>query len=113
MANTERIEVIKAVRKAKKKVSAVELRTGLSDDQVTLLKNLYLKLDEIEDDLILKDISENIADFEDAVKGINLVSTEIKEDINDIDEAIEYVEKASKGVGTLVKIVTQSVTLFV
>jgi archaellum component FlaC len=112
MANTERIEVIKAVRKAKKQISRVERRTDLIDTESVLLRTLYLKLDEIEDDLILKDIGENIDAFENAVNDINLISADIKENIQDIDEAIEWVEKASKGVGVLVNITTQAAKLF-
>jgi len=111
MANTERIQVIIAVRKAKLQVAKSRRRKGLSELQRKKLKELYLKIDEIEDDLILKVVSENVNELEEAAKGLLAVNAEIKNDIENIEEVAEYVEKAAKGVSVLVKVVTQAAKL--
>ncbi len=113
MANTERIQVITAVRKAKLQVAKIRRRQDLSDAQSKRLKELYLQIDAIEDDLILKEVSENVDELEEAAKGLLAVNAEIKDDIEDIEEVAEYVEKAAKGVSVLVKVVTQAAKLII
>ena len=112
MANTERLQVIAAVRTAKLQVAKSRQRQNLSEAQSKKLKELYLKIDAIEDDLILKEVSENVDKLEEAAKGLLAVNAEIKEDIEDIEDVAEYVEKAAKAVGVLVKIVSQAAKLF-
>jgi hypothetical protein len=113
MANTERIQVIMAVRKAKKLVSENRRRDDLTDPQKALLKRLYLLIDNIEDDLILKEVSEHVEKLEAASQGLLVVNEEIKNDIEDIEDVVKAVENAAKGVSVLVKIVTQATNLFV
>jgi methionine synthase II (cobalamin-independent) len=113
MSNTERMKVITVVRQAKLQVAESRRREGLSAPQSEKLKKLYLQIDALEDALILKEVSDNIDVLEEASKSLLTVNDEIKNDIEDIEEVAEYVEKAAKYVGILVKVAKQAAKLFV
>lgn len=112
MANTERLQVIAAVRKAKLLVNKNRRRVDLTEPQKALLKRLYDQIDTLEDDLILKEVSEHVDTLEAASQGLLVVNEEIKADIEDIEDVVEAVEKAVKGVSILVKIADQATKLF-
>lgn len=106
MANTERMQIIKIVREAKLQVAESRKRKDLNVAQKKKLKEIYLIIDALEDDLILKEVAQNVEGLEKASEGLLALNSEIKEDIKDIEKVSEYIEKAAKGVGILVKVLT-------
>ncbi len=66
MMNTERLTVLAKVRASKKAVSELLNDASITDEDRVLLERLEARLDQVEDDLILADLSERVQQLKSA-----------------------------------------------
>jgi len=104
MANTERLKVIQLVREAKKSVGSARFDPSIRSSDRQILEKLYIKLDDIEDNLILGEIAEKVALLTKASKDLESINKKIKEDIKELEGIAELVGKVANGVKILVNL---------
>lgn len=85
MANTERLKVIQLVRLAKKSTSSARFDTSISGKKRRELEKLYIKLDEIEDLLILEEISTKVDMLNQAATDLEVINADIRENIKELE----------------------------
>lgn len=111
MANTERLKVIGSVREAKKTVGISRYDESIDISKREVLEELYLKLDDIEDLLIIEEISTKTETLKQAAKELEKISADIKDKIKELEEITKLVDKASNAIKGLVKIVAFAAAL--
>ena len=102
MANTERLKVIQLVRESKKSVGTARFDTSLNSTKRKALEKLYLKLDDIEDLLIIGDISNKVDILTQSSKELKEINEDIKERIKELEGIAEMVGKAADAIKILV-----------
>jgi len=110
MANTERLAALQKVRVARNAVQAARTKTGLSPEDQTALTKLFFDLDDLEDSLILEEISEKIDSLTTDAKDLAKVASEIKNAHAALAKEAALVEDAAKAVNGLVQVVTAAVS---
>lgn len=111
MANTERLTTIQRVREAKKAAGSARFDTALSASKRKALEKLYLKLDDIEDLLILGEISNKVDALTQSSKELDEVNRDIKENIKELEGITEIVAKASDAIKVLVDLTVKAAAL--
>ena len=104
MANTERLKVIQLVREAKKSVGSARFDSSISSKNRQILEKLHIKLDDIEDNLILGAIEEKVELLRKASKDLEVINKKIKEDIKELEGIAELVGKVANAVKILVNL---------
>lgn len=102
MANTERLKVIQQVRECKKAVGSARFDTSLNSSKRKELEKLYFKIDDMEDLLIIGDISNKVDILNQSSKELKEISEDIKEKIKELEGIAEMVGKAADVVKILV-----------
>lgn len=103
MANTERLKVIQLVREAKKSVGSARFDQSISSSR-QILEKLYIRLDDIEDDLIRGEIADKVSLLTKASEDLEVINKKIKEDIKELEGIAELVGKVANGVKILVNL---------
>jgi len=106
MANTERLAALQKVRIARNAVQAARARTGLTDEEQTALTKLFFDLDDLEDSLILEEISEQVTALRADAKDLTEVAGRIKAIDGALAKEAALVEDAAKAINGLVQVVT-------
>ncbi len=104
MANTERLKVIQLVREAKKATSSARFDTSLKISIRKEVEKLYIKLDYIEDLLILEEITTKVDTLTQASKDLEKINGTIKKDIKELEGIAELVGRAAGAIKTLVNL---------
>ena len=78
MMNTERLTVLAKVRASKKAVSELLNDASITDEDRVLLERLEARLDQVEDDLILADLSERVQQLKSASSALGRVVRQIR-----------------------------------
>jgi hypothetical protein len=106
MANTERLAALARVRLARNAVQAARGQAGLSPEDQSRLVLLFADLDDLEDQLILRDISEDVdsirkdaTELKDVVAGMASSATKLGRELGLVDDA-------AKAVGALAEVVS-------
>jgi hypothetical protein len=105
MANTERLAALQKVRIARNAVQATRNALGLAPEDQTALTRLFFDLDDLEDSLILEEISEKIDSLATDAKDLAKVASEIKDAHAALAKEAALVEDAAKAVNGLVQVV--------
>lgn len=108
MANTERLKVIQLVRQAKKSAGTARFDISISAKKRNELEKLYIKLDEIEDLLILEEITTKVLTLTQAATDLEVINDNIKENIKELEGIAEMVGKAANAVKILVSLAEQA-----
>ena len=111
MANTERLAVIQIVRQAKKSAGSARFDTSISSKKRKELEKLYIKLDEIEDLLILEEITTKVDALTQAATDLEVINDHIIENIKELEGIAEMVGKAAKSVKILVTLAVQAAAI--
>ena len=111
MANTERLKVIQLVRQAKKSAGTARFDTSLSSSKRKEIEKLYIKLDDIEDLLILGEISSKVDTLTQAAKDIKTINDEIKEKIKELEVIAETVGKVADAIKVLVDLTVAAASI--
>ena len=111
MANTERLKVIQMVREAKKSAGTARFDTSLSSNKRKELENLYLKLDDIEDLLILGEITTKVDILIQASKDLKTINDNIKEKIKELEGIAESVGKVADAIKVLVNLTVAAASI--
>lgn len=111
MANTERLKVIQLVRLAKKSTASARFDTSISSRKRGELEKLYIKLDEIEDLLILEEICNKVDILTQAATDLEIINDNIRENIKELEGIAEVVGKAATAVKILVSLAIQAAAI--
>lgn len=106
MANTERLAALQKVRIARNVVQAARAKAGLTADEQTALTKLFFDLDELEDSLILEEISDKVDSMRTGAKDLADVAGQVKNAHAALAKEVSLVEDAAKAVHGLVQVVT-------
>ncbi len=104
MANTERLKVIQIVREAKKSAGSARFDTSLKISIRKEVEKLFIKLDFIEDILILEEITTKVDTLTQASKDLEKINETIKKDIKELEGIAELVGRAASAIKTLVNL---------
>ncbi len=111
MANTEKMKVVQLVRGAKNAVWDSLYIGNLDPNQESLMQKLYDNLEDLEDDLILSEISERINKIRGCSKKLGNVAKKIKKDIKKLKSIADKVDKVAKALKILVEIASKANSL--
>ena len=111
MANTERLQVIQLVRQAKKSTGSARFDTSISSKKREKLEKLYIKLDEIEDLLILEELVNKVDILTQASTDLEAINEDIRENIKELEGIAEVVGKAASAVKLLVSLAVQAAAI--
>ena len=106
MANTERLAALQKVRMARNAAQAARATPGLTADDQTTLTKLFFDLDDLEDVLILEEISDKVDTMTADAKDLAQVAGEIKNANAALAKVAKLVEDAAKAISGLVQVVT-------
>ena len=106
MANTERLAALQKVRIARNAAQAARAKTGLTADDQTALTKLFFDLDDLEDVLILEEISDKIDSLRKDSKDLAEVARQVKNAHSALAKEAALVEAAAKAINGLVQVVT-------
>jgi len=104
MANTERLAVIAKVRVAKQEANARRADNSISDKDRGLLEQAYTMLDEVEDDLILKEIGDRIDELKASSAALSKVTAKMDTNVKKIKKVVDLVDDAAQGLKALASI---------
>jgi hypothetical protein len=106
MANTERLAALEKVRTARNAIQAALISPALSTEDKPSLEGLVSDLDDLEDSLILGDISDKVetitedsANLSETVTGLAAAATRLAKELS-------LVEDAAKAVSGLAEVVS-------
>ena len=98
MANTERLAALVKVRVARNAVQTAQGQVGLSSEDQSRLVSLFADLDDLEDLLILEDITEKVesirkdaTELKEVVAGMTSSATKLKRELSLVDDAAKVV----------------------
>jgi hypothetical protein len=98
MANTERLAALARVRLARNAIQMAQGQPGLASDDQSRLVSLFADLDDLEDLLILQDISENVdsiwkdaTELKEVVAGMASSATKLGRELGLVDDAVKAV----------------------
>jgi len=111
MANTERLKVIQIVRQAKKSTASARFDISISGRKRKELEKLYIKLDEIEDLLILEEITTKVDVLTQASIDLEVINDNIRKNIRELEGVAEMVGKAATAVKVLVSLAVQAAAI--
>jgi hypothetical protein len=111
MANTEKMKVLQLVREAKNEVWDAWYGGGLDSAQESTMEKLYDDLENIEDDLILSEISKRINKIRSSSKKLETVAKKIRKDIKKLKSIADKVDKVAKALKILVEIASKAGSL--
>ncbi|MCP4267016.1 MAG: hypothetical protein GY777_15840 [Candidatus Brocadiaceae bacterium] len=111
MANTEKMKVLQLVRETKNAIWDAWDGGGLDSAQESMMDKLYDDLDNLEDDLILSEISEHINKIRGCSKKLENVAKKIKKDIKKLKSIADKVDKVAKALKILVEIASKAGSL--
>jgi hypothetical protein len=106
MANTERFAALQRVRAAEKAVDGALALPGVSDEDRSVLTKLEFTLEQLEDSLILDDITSQVASIRDAASKLTETVGDIDKASAQISSTLSVVEQAAEAVGALADIVS-------
>ena len=106
MANTERLAALQKVRIARNAVQAARAKAGLTASGQTALTKLFFDLDELEDSLILEEISDKVDSMRSDAKDLADVAGQVKKAHAALAKEVSLVEDAAEAVNGLVQVVT-------
>ena len=104
MANTECLNTLELVRQAKKAVASAELNKDLTPDQRNTLVGLYWDLEDLEDKLILQDISKQVDVLTSDASDLANLTANMDKSVAQLSVVADTVNVAAKAVGALVQI---------
>ncbi|WP_428352918.1 hypothetical protein [Methyloprofundus sp.] len=111
MANTERLKVIQIVRQAKKSAGSARFDVSISSKKRKELEKLYIKLDEIEDMLILEEITNKVDALTQASTELEVINDNIRKNIKELEGIAEMVGRAANAVKILVVLAVQAAAI--
>ena len=111
MANTERLAVVRMIRKAKHVAQNIRYDTSFSREVRIEVEDIYIQLDKLEDDLILEEIESRVTALESASKKLASVASKLKAENENLAALGEKIEIAAKGLSTLVDIAAKGAAL--
>lgn len=94
MANTEIIAVLKKIRSIKKEIQ--RKKEDVSHPAKVELQEIYMILDDFEDEIILGELEKKVQELEDAADNLNAVIKTAKEKSDDLDEIAEKIDNVTK-----------------
>lgn len=112
MANTELLMVLAKVRASKKAASEL-----LKDDSIAgkddraLLERLEAKLDQVEDDLILADLSERVEQLKSASIALGKVVGQMKTAAQKIQNLVDQIDDAARALKILADIAAKAAAI--
>ncbi len=106
MANTERLAALQKVRIARNAVQAARAKAGLTADEQTALTKLFFDLDDLEDSLIIEEISDKVDAMRADAKNLAEVAGKVKDAHAALAKEVALVEEAAKAVNGLLSVVT-------
>jgi len=105
MANTERLAALARVRLARNAIQVAQGQVGLSSDEQSRLVSLFADLDDLEDLLILEDISENVESIRKDADELKDVAASMSASANKLTRELSLVDDAAKAVAGLADVV--------
>ena len=106
MANTERLAAIQKVRLAYNAAQDARQRPGLTGAEQATLLNLALSLEDVEDDLILMDLSDHIEAISQAATGLKAAVDAISVAQSHIAHEVALVADAAKAIDGLASVLS-------
>lgn len=106
MANTERLAALQKVRIARNAVQEALVNPALSSDDKASLEGLVSDLDDLEDSLILGDISDKVETITEDGAKLNETVTEMTAAASKLAKELSLVEDAAKAVSGLAAVVS-------
>ena len=106
MANTERLAALARVRIARNAVQAAQGQGGLSSEDQSRLVSLFADLDDLEDLLILEDISEKVESIRKDATELKGVAAGMAASATKLTRELGLVDDAAKAVGILAEVVS-------
>lgn len=110
MANTERLQVLRAVREAKDSVRSARFETSVPAKGRTKLEKLYTILDRLESDLILQELDEGLDALKRTAERIETLSEGIRETTKKLEAIAEMAKKAAQALRVLVDVASRAAT---
>ncbi len=104
MANTERLAVLAKVRTAKQEVNTRRADNAISDKDRSLLEQAYTVLDEVEDDLILRELADRIDGLKAASAALGKVTAKMDTAVKKIQKVVDLVGDAAQALKALADI---------
>jgi hypothetical protein len=108
MANTERLKTIKLVREAKNSVSKARFDPQWKKEERGKLEKAFNLLDQLEDDLILQEVSANVAAIQNASAALETVAKDIEAAIKKLEAIAELIHKAAMAAKVLADIAAKA-----
>ncbi|MGO9137257.1 MAG: hypothetical protein ACLP9S_04650 [Syntrophales bacterium] len=102
--NTEIMNTLELVRNAEKLVDKARQNPDLTDNQRNILNTLYALLLDIDDRLVLEDITSSLERLQDDSNNLQTISDQIKVEISNLQNVAAVVDKVANAVGTLADI---------
>ncbi|MGR9107367.1 MAG: hypothetical protein ACU843_10610 [Gammaproteobacteria bacterium] len=104
MANTERMKVIQQVRAAKKEANAKRFDQSLSPESRAIMERLYSQLDDVEDELIMEEITARVEQLKRASSNLSAINREMAAAADNIAEFAAKVGQVADAIKILVDI---------
>ncbi|MGO9062461.1 MAG: hypothetical protein ACLQU2_34630 [Candidatus Binataceae bacterium] len=101
MANTEIMATLAKVRSAKVAVNQARTTAGLSPALSSLLDNLFITLDDVENKLILQDIQTWIGQITNDGNQLKALASQIQSTITSLNQVATLVQDAATAIGVL------------
>lgn len=111
MANTERLAVLVRVREANNEVESLLDDATITGADRQLLERLEGLLDQVEDDLILGDLSERVDEMEAESAKLDHVVGQMKKAAQKIQNIVDGVDKAAKALKILADIAAKAAAI--
>ncbi len=108
MANTERLEAIRQVRAALTAVTGARFDPNLSSADREQLESAYRQLDDLEDALIMQELSSRLEALKSDSAALGALAEQIRGRAASLQTVADLIEKAAKGVGVLVEIAARA-----
>jgi hypothetical protein len=105
MGDTERLAALSKVRVARNAVQAARANDGLSPDAQSGLTKLYFDLDDLEDLLILEDITDKLATIQNDAADLKQSVAAMGGAADKLAKELSLVDDAAKAIGGLAKVV--------
>lgn len=111
MANTERLTVLAKVRASKKAASELLNDDSIAGKDRALLERLEARLDQIEDDLILADLSERVEQLKSASIALGKVVGQMKTAAKKIQNLVDKIDDAARALKILADIAAKAAAI--
>jgi hypothetical protein len=102
MANTEILATLAKVRAAKVAVNQARTTPGLTPGQSSLLANVVVALDDVENKLILQSIQAWIGQIRNDGNQLSALASQIQQTIASLNQVATLVQDAATAIGVLV-----------